>query len=169
MKIHAPTLKVLVYDGWSKLRSERKAASKVTSKKSVASKRKGTNSRGHKGKRRAETDDDEMDIDEDTRNDNRCGDEGLVWEEYINTFDVCVTTYNVLRQDLTVARAVPVRPRREDVVYSNATKPRSPLVVCDWYRVIMDEVSVTFKLFLTTFQTIRQVQMAGGGKVELRI
>lgn len=79
-------------------------------------------------------------------NDIEYGDEALVWEEYVNTFDVCLTTYNILRQDLTVARAVPVRPRREDVVYSSVMQPRSPLVVCEWYRVIMDEVSATFRL-----------------------
>lgn len=43
-------------------------------------------------------------------------DDGIVdWCSFINTFDVCVTTYNTLRQDLSVARAPPVRPRREDV------------------------------------------------------
>jgi E3 ubiquitin-protein ligase SHPRH len=68
------------------------------------------------------------------------GEEVLDWCSYINTFDVCITTYNTLRQDLNVARPVPKRPRREDVVYSNVEKPRSPLVMCEWYRVIMDEV-----------------------------
>ena len=73
----------------------------------------------------------------------------LDWCSYINTFDVCITTYNVLQQDFNVARAPPARPRREDVVYSNVEKPRSPLIMCEWYRVIMDEV-----------------QMVGGGNTE---
>lgn len=71
------------------------------------------------------------------------------WCVYVNTFDVVITTYAVLRSDLNVARAAPERPRREDVVYSNVERPRSPLVMCEWLRVIMDEV-----------------QMVGGGKTE---
>jgi E3 ubiquitin-protein ligase SHPRH len=70
-------------------------------------------------------------------------DDGILdWCSYVNTFDVCITTYNVLRQDLTVARAPPKRPRRADVEYSNLDRPRSPLVMCEWYRVIMDEVQM---------------------------
>ena len=101
-------------------------------------------------------DEDYMDVDEpnavsDINNgDDDDDDDGILdWCSYINTFDVCITTYNVLRQDLTVARAPPVRPRREDVTYSNVERARSPLVMCEWYRVIMDEV-----------------QMVGGGKIE---
>jgi E3 ubiquitin-protein ligase SHPRH len=69
-------------------------------------------------------------------------DDILDWCSYVNTFDVCITTYNVLRQDLTVARAPPKRPRRAQVEYSNLDRPRSPLVMCEWYRVIMDEVQM---------------------------
>jgi E3 ubiquitin-protein ligase SHPRH len=69
-------------------------------------------------------------------------DDILDWCSYANTFDVCITTYNVLRQDLTVARAPPKRPRRAQVEYSNLDRPRSPLVMCEWYRVIMDEVQM---------------------------
>ncbi|KAH9986179.1 hypothetical protein BJV74DRAFT_878530 [Russula compacta] len=50
------------------------------------------------------------------------------WPAYINAFD-----------DLNVARAAPARPTHK--------RPISPLVICEWYRVIMDEV-----------------QMVGGGK-----
>lgn len=74
---------------------------------------------------------------------------GVVWADYVHTFDVVITTYTVLRDDFNVARAAPKRPRREDVVYTNLDRPRSPLVMCDWYRVIMDEV-----------------QMVGGGHTE---
>lgn len=98
-------------------------------------------------------DDDYMDVDKpmlsvtSTSGDDE--EEILDWCSYINTFDVCITTYNTLRQDLSVARAPPPRPRREDVVYSNVERARSPLVMCEWYRVVMDEV-----------------QMVGGGKIE---
>ncbi|KAK7680847.1 hypothetical protein QCA50_016157 [Cerrena zonata] len=76
--------------------------------------------------------------------------DGLVdWCTYVSDFDVVITTYNVLQQDLGVARPPPVRPRRNNVQYSNLERSRSPLIMCEWYRVIMDEV-----------------QMAGGGKTE---
>lgn len=90
---------------------------------------------------------------EDTTTDDEGNDEEpddiLDWCAYVNTFDVCITTYNVLQHDLSVARAPPTRPRRDTATYSNTERPRSPLVMCEWYRVIMDEV-----------------QMVGGGKTE---
>ena len=76
-------------------------------------------------------------------------DHSLDWCRYINQFDICITTYNVLQQDLGVARAPVVRPRREVGTYSNLRGSRSPLVMSEWYRVVMDEV-----------------QMVGGGKAE---
>lgn len=71
------------------------------------------------------------------------------WCSHINTYDVCITTYNVLTNDLHVARPPARRPRRNGVSYLNIERQRSPLVTCEWYRVIMDEV-----------------QMVGGGKTE---
>ena len=65
------------------------------------------------------------------------------WPAYINDFDVCVTTYDTLRQDLAVARAAPSRPVRQTAEYMRYKRPISPLVRCEWYRVIMDEVCVT--------------------------
>jgi E3 ubiquitin-protein ligase SHPRH len=164
-------LKVFIYEGWSKLqvpiteydvlierakrRSRGRAKSTASSDKSGRGKRKIT---GKKRKRKAadsddEDDEDYMDVDKATPSAASANmddeEEILDWCSYINTFDVCITTYNTLRQDLSVARAPPVRPRREDVVYSNMERARSPLVMCEWYRVIMDEV-----------------QMVGGGKIE---
>jgi E3 ubiquitin-protein ligase SHPRH len=65
------------------------------------------------------------------------------WPVYVNDFDVCVTTYDVLRRDLNVARVAPSRPARQTAEYSREERPISPLVMCEWYRVIMDEVCVT--------------------------
>ncbi|KAG1857719.1 SNF2 family N-terminal domain-containing protein [Suillus subalutaceus] len=134
LAVHAPGLKVLIYDGWSKVgvpitlddvedeRERRYSAQKYKA---------GINGfkvqKTKKGKAKA-IDDEEDDI--------------LDWCSYVNTFDVCITTYNVLRQDLTVARAPPKRPHRAQVEYSNLDRPRSPLVMCEWYRVIMDEVQM---------------------------
>jgi E3 ubiquitin-protein ligase SHPRH len=64
------------------------------------------------------------------------------WPAYINDFDVCVTTYDTLRQDVVVARAAPSRPVRQAAEYMRYNRPISPLVICEWYRVIMDEVWV---------------------------
>jgi E3 ubiquitin-protein ligase SHPRH len=73
----------------------------------------------------------------------------LDWCNYVNTFDVCITTYTVLQHDLGIARPPPDRPRRTIATYTNIERPRSPLVMVEWYRVIMDEV-----------------QMVGGGNTE---
>jgi len=142
----------LIYDGWSKVQvpitedeaeAERQRRLKIASKGSeapVSSKAKRSVKNKGKSKRRKYESDEDTD-DEDTKGPTYPGlrEEVLDWCSYINTFDVCITTYNVLRQDLCVARPAPTRPRREDVVYSNIRR-RSPLVMCEWYRVIMDEV-----------------------------
>lgn len=75
----------------------------------------------------------------------------LDWPTFINDYDVCITTYTILQQDLTVAFAPIKRPRREIAAekYREDDRPRSPLVLVEWNRVIMDEV-----------------QMAGGSKTE---
>ncbi|KAH7911867.1 SNF2 family N-terminal domain-containing protein [Hygrophoropsis aurantiaca] len=149
---HAPGLKVLIYDGWSKVTVpitqadvEAERQRRLGPKAKSSSKAQSSPRKNGKGKAKAESPE-SMDIDESplgsTMGDSSSNDEILDWCSYINTFDVCITTYNVLRQDLTVARAPPKRPRREDIGYSNLERPRSPLVICEWYRVIMDEVQM---------------------------
>ncbi|KAL0952896.1 hypothetical protein HGRIS_007114 [Hohenbuehelia grisea] len=170
MKLHAPSLKVLVYEGWSKVqvpiteeaaeavREERRIAS-IRAKGRVVKSAGKPSTRNRRVKASAaikvEDSEDEVQVDADADADDEIvevkqeDEEILDWCQYVNTFDVVVTTYNVLRADLNVARAAPNRPRREDVVYSNVTRPRSPLIMCEWRRVVMDEV-----------------QMVGGGKTE---
>ncbi|KAH7925001.1 hypothetical protein BV22DRAFT_1034512 [Leucogyrophana mollusca] len=157
---HAPGLKVLVYEGWSKVavpitqadvaeeRERRRAGGNAKASKVPAKTTKNARTTGKKkvkGKAKAISPD-QMAVDEPQMVESGLeilpSDDILDWCSYINTFDVCITTYNVLRQDLTVARAPPKRPRREDVEYSNLERPRSPLVICEWYRVIMDEVQM---------------------------
>lgn len=89
-----------------------------------------------KEKQRAES------IDEATENSDSEEDQVVDWCTFINDFDVCITTYTVLQQDLGVARPPPERPRRDGVEYVNLTRSRSPLIMCEWYRVIMDEVQM---------------------------
>jgi E3 ubiquitin-protein ligase SHPRH len=170
LKRHAPSLKVFVYPGWTKfagpiteddvedfrlLRREKAAKSKKRARRRrIGSK---TASSSRKRKRDQTGEDDYMDVDINAGDgvyediDDEEEDDLLDWCSYINTFDVCITTYPVLQQDLTIARAPYVRPRRDTATYLNIERSRSPLVMCEWYRVIMDEV-----------------QMAGGGKIELR-
>ncbi|KAI0697783.1 SNF2 family N-terminal domain-containing protein [Cytidiella melzeri] len=150
LKLHAPSLKVLIYDGYEKLhvpfteeemehvRNEKaqqakKAKAVIERAGSSSSKTLKSKSKG-KGKAADSEDEDE---------------EILDWCNYVNTFDVCITTYNVLQHDLGIARPPPDRPRRTIATYTNIERPRSPLVMVEWYRVIMDEV-----------------QMVGGGNTE---
>ncbi|KAI0334196.1 hypothetical protein GY45DRAFT_1318648 [Cubamyces sp. BRFM 1775] len=163
---HAPTLKVLVYDGWQKVpvpvteqdvaaerekRRRQKSKGKAQAAKtktSQGSKAKAKKSQGSKAK--AETkDEDAMDVEAGRSAQNDEEEEVQDWCAYVNTFDVCITTFSVLQHDLGVARAPPKRPRRAYVDYGETSRTRSPLIMCEWYRVIMDEV-----------------QMAGGGKTE---
>jgi hypothetical protein len=149
---HAPSLKVLVYPGWKGL----SLGEKIKKKPEKAASKQDT-----KGKAK-DVDVDVIDVDDASASlfDS--------WPVYVNDFDVCVTTYDVLRRDLNVARAAPSRPARQTAEYSREERPISPLVMCEWYRVIMDEVCVT------SFGTPRQdemwtnldlqVQMVGGGK-----
>ena len=136
---HAPDLKVFVYQGWAKLTvpiTEAEVEAERGRRRSMAIRRK----RNGRGKASASQGGDivmgaNTDLDANS-------DRILDWPTYINQFDVCITTYNVLRLDMAVARAPPKRPRRQDVEYKNLTRPRSPLVMCEWYRVIMDEVQM---------------------------
>ncbi|THG95740.1 hypothetical protein EW026_g5964 [Hermanssonia centrifuga] len=163
LALHAPTLKVLVYDGWSKVAvpiSEKDLAIARHQKARLAEKAKARAARSSKAKSdgagdsrskrvrtaKAEQDDPDSEVDE---NDDLEEDGLMDWCQHVNSFDVCITTYNVLQQDLGVARPPPDRPRRTIATYINIERSRSPLVMCEWHRVIMDEV-----------------QMAGGGKTE---
>ncbi|KAI0370965.1 hypothetical protein BV20DRAFT_943332 [Pilatotrama ljubarskyi] len=147
---HAPTLKVLVYDGWQKVPvpiSEKDIVAEREKRWKQKAKERARTSKA-KGKRKGVAAD-EMDVDDDPPTKEDQTDDVQDWCAYVNTFDVCITTYTVLQHDLGVARPPPNRPRRAFVDYGNSSRSRSPLVMCEWYRVIMDEV-----------------QMVGGGKAE---
>lgn len=146
-------MKVLIYDGWSKVavpitlddvedeRERRANVEKSKRRQNGDSSSKVRKNEKGKAKLIDELEEDVMVINDESTS--MAKDDGILdWCSYVNTFDVCITTYNVLRQDLTVARAPPKRPRRANVEYSNLDRPRSPLVMCEWYRVIMDEVQM---------------------------
>ncbi|KAG6916879.1 hypothetical protein DXG01_004788 [Tephrocybe rancida] len=146
---HAPGLKVLKYDGWSKVPVPI-TQSQVEAAKLELSKSKRRKAKKTKRKLALLDSDDDMSMDVDEEEvEVGVEDEIVDWCTYVNGFDVVITTYSVLRSDFNVALAAPVRPRREDVVYSKVERTRSPLIMVEWYRVIMDEV-----------------QMVGGGKIE---
>lgn len=151
---------MIYYEGWTKspislTKTNAANAHQRFHAKGKGKKRAGASSRAKgassssKGKRRRV-------VDSDPESESDYMDEGAKeheeerdWCSYVNEYDVCITTFNILQQDLNVARAPPTRPRREVAAYTRHERPRSPLIICEWYRVIMDEV-----------------QMVGGGKAE---
>lgn len=163
---HAPTLKVLIYEGWLKvdvpiseadvedIRQEQAKQKNKASRKAI---RDAAVASGSTLDRSSAVKQEDLGCDISTLNlptatyvKQELEDDGIVdWCTYVSGFDVVITTYNTLQHDLDVARPPPVRPRRNNVQYKNIERPRSPLIMCEWYRVIMDEV-----------------QMAGGGKTE---
>jgi E3 ubiquitin-protein ligase SHPRH len=128
MRLHAPSLNVLIYDGWKKLPAHVQHATQNF----TYSSNKENKLVPKKGKKKA-VEEGRMDVEEEVG-------EPVDWATYVNSFDVCITTYNVLQQDLNVARAPPKRSRRESADYSRTTRVRSPLVCVEFFRVIMDEV-----------------------------
>ncbi|KAI0035543.1 SNF2 family N-terminal domain-containing protein [Vararia minispora EC-137] len=146
IRLHSPSLRVLVYNGWTKLPKHVQHSTKNSPYIADEITRSNPKPKGRKkGKRNVVVDDDDnsdrdMGVNEDAPG-------PVDWATYLNSFDVCITTYNVLQQDLNVARAPPKRPRRETAEYSRTLRIRSPLVCVEFFRVIMDEV-----------------QMVGGGR-----
>lgn len=70
------------------------------------------------------------------------GDESLWWD-YLDAdggYDVVLCSYATLDRDLAVAAQPKQRPRRGGVEYDKTLKPRSPLVMVEWWRLAMDEV-----------------------------
>jgi E3 ubiquitin-protein ligase SHPRH len=152
MKKHAPSLKVLMYEGWNKLkiaqpllakakmevgktgtkgkgkgRGRGKAAANdsagISRSTSVSESSSASNSRS---KRKAPDDDDAEDppaLNESAQ---------TSWRTYIQQFDVILTTYQTLQSELVVARKPVKRPRREGAMYMNTLRPRSPLVMVEY-------------------------------------
>lgn len=158
--MHSPSLKILVYDGWSKVPvpiteadlAEARAQRLKKAKKAKARVSDSTLGHAPAGGSTQSNEDEGMVMGADSGGqdkDDDDDDETLDWCNYVNQYDVCITTYPVLQQDLGLARPPPDRPRRTIATYLNIERPRSPLVMCEWYRVIMDEV-----------------QMVGGGNTE---
>ncbi|KAF9039897.1 SNF2 family N-terminal domain-containing protein [Panaeolus papilionaceus] len=139
LEAHAPSLKVLVYDGWTKVpvpmtkekaeieRFEHKLKTTPSAKPKPKPKKKPTTKLKAKNGEGTSADGN-----------------WLEWCEYVHQFDVVITTFPVLRSEVWVARAPPERLRREAAAggYSSAGRLRSPLVMVEWKRVVMDEVQM---------------------------
>lgn len=53
------------------------------------------------------------------------------WKGYVAQFDVVLTTYTVLTKEVNIARAPVKRPRREAAAYHTEDRFRSPLIVVE--------------------------------------
>ncbi len=138
-RTHAPTVKVYIYEGW------RRVPVPLTDRRLREEREKRHINRLRRKRKHGDEDVEDEPVDP---ND----DYGVLdWPAFIHGHDVCITTFDVLQQDLTVAYAPMKRPRREVAMtnYHEDDRPRSPLILVEWNRVIMDEV-----------------QMVGGRKTE---
>lgn len=150
---HAPSLKVLVYDGWNKVqvpitgsKADLDAAAKPKLKerkklKKPAKIRRTTGTRPADESHTQGTNDEQATVSHEIKTHD---DEGnpLIWCDFVHQYDVVITTYSVLRSEIWVARPPPDRPRREDALYTAGGRARSPLVMVEWKRVVMDEVQM---------------------------
>lgn len=137
---HAPTLKVIQFDGWRHIEAMMgagKESPKKPKKRTKASKKR--TSKGWRGD--YESDEHEADHSvSDTGNDMSLQEE---WANFCQQYDVVITTYHVLTQELNVAKGAVSRPRRDNVEYGERSLPKSPLIMVEFWRVIMDEVQLS--------------------------
>lgn len=148
IKTHAPSLRVFVYEGWTKVPvpiTDREAKNRVFDR--FRQKRKVT--RLDEADIPDEDDCGNIELTEEEVEELQAAGRTMTWCSFISQYDVCITTYHTLQQDLEVARPPIQRPRRSVATYSTIERDRSPLIMAEWCRVIMDEV-----------------QMVGGGKAE---
>lgn len=164
MNKHAPNLRICVYPGWkviiSQLEAKRKDAEKQRRKrdadflkrksKQQRNQTRAKYSKGRDGERvkvEMETSDESDDDDDAAAADDEAHISLLTltqaaFLDYVRGHDVVITTYQTLGEDLAVANPAPLRSRRSTAKYNLEERPRSPLVMCEWWRVIMDEVQL---------------------------
>lgn len=65
------------------------------------------------------------------------------WANFCQEYDVVITTYSVMTHELSVAKGAVSRPRRDNVEYGERSLPKSPLIMVEFWRVIMDEVQLS--------------------------
>ncbi|PPQ99586.1 hypothetical protein CVT24_005165 [Panaeolus cyanescens] len=143
LEAHAPSLKVLVYEGWGKIpvpMTKEKAEIERFEHKLKTTQAAKPKAKKRKSKAGAEVPEEESEPDPISTKD--ADGKWLEWCQYVHQFDVVITTFPVLRSEVWVARAPPERSRREAAAYSGVARLRSPLVMVEWKRVVMDEVQM---------------------------
>ncbi|WVF70051.1 hypothetical protein IAT40_004838 [Kwoniella sp. CBS 6097] len=164
MQRHAPTLRVCVYEGWRSLQKgidkQRAARLKAEGSKAEATrKRKAEQLRNQTRAKyarkfdgtRVKSEPEEVEvieIDEEKEGTLQVTQRQFV--EYVRAHDVVAhihliaftELYLAVSQDLKVALPAPPRSRRSNANYKPNERPRSPLVMVEWWRVIMDEVQL---------------------------
>lgn len=163
MNTHAPNLRICVYPGWktliAQLEVKRKAIAKAQRQREAASqKRKSQQMRNNTRRkyvknRNHKRVDVEMESIDESDDEVGAGNDGThhttllaltqqAFLDYVRGHDVVITTYQTLGEDLAVANPAPIRSRRSTAKYNLEERPRSPLMMCEWWRVIMDEVQL---------------------------
>lgn len=160
MAKHAPSLRVCVYPGWKPLIDQVSATRKKAVREREINvkreqKRKNTRVRNETRAKFAKGNGGQginMAIEVEDASDEEdkpdISDESLLeltqrmWIDYVRGHDVVITTYQNLASDIAVAASAPKRSRRSTAKYGIEERPRSPLVMAEWWRVIMDEVQL---------------------------
>ncbi|KAH8114834.1 SNF2 family N-terminal domain-containing protein [Phellopilus nigrolimitatus] len=143
LTLHAPTLKVLVYEGWTKVPVPITAReAQDTALRKMRANRRPKMEALDEGDIADDDDAGDFPLTEKEKKELAKAGNQMTWCDFVQQYDVCIT-------NLGVARAPLQRPRREVAKYVEIYRDRSPLVMVEWNRVIMDEV-----------------QMVGGGKTE---
>jgi E3 ubiquitin-protein ligase SHPRH len=62
------------------------------------------------------------------------------WVERVSKADIVLTTFGVVQSDWDVAPPPIKRTRRSTATYVDNPRPRSALLLCDWRRVVIDEI-----------------------------
>ncbi|WWC67711.1 uncharacterized protein I206_101623 [Kwoniella pini CBS 10737] len=143
MEKHAPSLRVCVYEGWKSLqkgvekqRAARMRAAEAEKKRKAVEFRDQTRtkySRSNASRRvKVEAANEIIDVDEPEV-------KPQMVEEEEGTLQSLPLT---ISSDLKVALPAPKRSRRSTANYKMNERPRSPLVMVEWWRVIMDEVQL---------------------------
>lgn len=110
---HAPGLKVVVYEGWRSVHDQFYGSGKSNGKR----------------KRGA------GDVDENPEKSTI-----EKWVDSVAKADIVLTTFRTVQTDWNVAPPPVKRARRSTAAYAETTRPRSALLLCDWLRVIIDEI-----------------------------
>ncbi|KAJ9114994.1 hypothetical protein QFC22_005322 [Naganishia vaughanmartiniae] len=112
IKQHAPTLRVLVYEGWKTLLQPLDDAFPAGKRKTVAP-------------------------EEEVWRYQELVDK---WMQRVAEADIVLTTFGTVQMDWDVAPPPAKRARRSCATYVDKVRPLSALLLCHWYRVAIDEI-----------------------------